>query len=264
MFLGMMLGAAFAAQDFDQIAAKLERADKPKLLIVGFYHFENPGLDLVKSDLDDHRSEKRQREIEQLTARLAEFAPTKIAVEHPSESNRMQEKYELWRDGKAQLSASETEQVGFRLAKQFGHDRLYPIDRKLDLDFEAFMKSADPDTMKEFQGMVGMIQSFMSTFKNRPVIDNLALLNSPAADRMGNGFYLRMMPSGTGADIPGAKVAADWYARNLYWIANLGRIAKPKDRILVICGSGHASMIRSILRDSIDFEIVDPMPLLKR
>lgn len=81
---------------------------------------------------------------------------------------------------------------------------------------------------------------------------------------MGNGFYLRMMPAGSGSEKPGAKVAADWYARNLYWIANLGRVSKPKDRILVICGSGHASLLRSILRDSLDFEVGDPMPYLKK
>jgi len=250
-------------QDFDQIAAKLERPNKPQLLIVGFYHFENPGLDLVKSELDDHTSPKRQREIQELNARLAGFRPTKIAIEHPATSDAAQSKYAKWKSSGGELTASETEQVGFRLAKELGHERVYPVDYKLDLDFEAVMKAADEATMKEFQTTVGMVQSFMATLKDRPVIDNLALLNSPSADRMGNGFYLRLLSVGSPSEHPGAKLAADWYARNLYWLANLAKIAQPKDRILVICGSGHASLLRSILRDSIDFEVVDPLPYLK-
>lgn len=263
MILGLMLGTLFAMQDFDQIATKVDRPNKPQLLIVGFYHFENPGLDVVKADLDDHTSAKRQQEILQLNAQLARFKPTKVAIEHPATSDKAQAKYDNWKSGSGQLSASETEQVGFRLAKELGHDRIYPVDYKLDLDFEAVMGAADEPAMKEFQSMIGMVQSFMSTLKDRPVRDNLALLNSPSADRMGNGFYLRMLSVGAGQNHPGAKLASDWYARNLYWLANLAKIAQPKDRILVICGSGHASLLRSILRDSIDFEVVDPMPYLK-
>lgn len=258
-----MLGTVFAMQDFDQIAAKLDRPNKPQLLIVGFYHFENPGLDVVKADLDDHTSAKRQQEIRQLNAQLARFKPTKIAIEHPATSGTAQARYAKWRAGDGDLSASETEQVGFRLAKEFGHERIYPVDYKLDLDFESVMKAADETTMNDFQSTVGMVQAFMSTLMDRPVSENLALLNSPSADRMGNGFYLRLLSVGSGQNHPGAKLAADWYARNLYWLANLAKIAQPKDRILVICGSGHASLLRSILRDSIDFEVVDPVPYLK-
>jgi hypothetical protein len=41
-------------------------------------------------------------------------------------------------------------------------------------------------------------------------------------------------------------------------LANVTQIASsPDDRVLVLVGSGHASIMRSILRDSLDFEMVD-------
>jgi len=264
MLTTVLIGAAMLHQDFAQLARKYEPSQKPKLLIVGFYHFDNPGRDLVKSELDDHRSPKRQAEIGTLVEQLAEFRPTKVAVEFPAGDERIQLRYKEWRNAKGDLSASETEQVGFRLADRFGHDRLFPIDHKLDLDFTTVMQRADSATLKEFQSTIADVQQFMAGMKQRPVVQNLRLLNSPEADRVSNGIYLRMAGIGTDADQPGAEVVATWWRRNLLWLGSLARaVDNPHDRVLVICGSGHASVLRSILRDSIDFELVDPMPYLK-
>jgi hypothetical protein len=264
MLTTLLFGAALLQQDFAQLIGKYEPRQKPKLLIVGFYHFDNPGLDLAKADLDDHRSPKRQSEIEHLVGRLAGFKPTKVAVEYPVGDDRIQKRYEAWRTSGGELRASETEQVGFRLAKQSGHARVFPIDHKLDLDFGTFMQGADPDTLKAFQSTIADVQQFMGTFKERTVSENLRLMNSPTADRFTNGIYLRMARVGTDADQPGAELAADWWKRNLLWLGSLARVANnPEDRVILICGSGHASILRSILRDSIDFEVVDPMPFLQ-
>lgn len=264
MLTTLLLGAALLQQDVAQFVKKYEPAQKPQLLIVGFYHFDNPGLDLVKADLDDHLSAKRQAEIKELVAQLAKFNPTKIAVEFPAGDGRIQTRYEAWRKSKGDLRASETEQVGFRLADQLDLDRLFPIDHKLDLDFGPLMQKADPATLKEMQAMMGEVQQFMSSMKDRSVVDNLRQLNSPEADRLSNGLYLRMTRIGTDTDQPGAELAASWWKRNLLWLGSLARAAtNPRDRIIVICGGGHASLLRSILRDSIDFEVVDPLPYLQ-
>lgn len=263
MLTTLLVGAALMHQDFTQLLKKYVPVERPKLLIVGFYHFDNPGLDLVKTELDDHRSPKRQQEIAQLVRQLAKFNPTKVAVEFPVGDGRLQQRYDEWRKSKGELRPSETEQVGFRLADQLGHDRLFPIDHKLDLDFGPMMQRADTATMKEFQTTIADVQQFMAGLKDRSVMKNLQLLNSADADRVSNGIYLRMARIGTDVDQPGAQLAADWWKRNLLWLGSLARVAdRPQDRVLVICGSGHASILRSILRDSIDFEVVDPLTYL--
>lgn len=238
-------------------------AKRPQVLIVGFYHFANPGRDLVKADLDDHLSPKRQAEIAALNAKLATFSPTKIAVEEAFLSPKTQARYDAWLSGSHPLSANETEQVGFRLAKQLGLNALYPIDTKLDMDFDSFMKTASPKMLGGVQSMMGEMQKFMSNFKDHSVSQNLRVLNSPEADKFTNGTYLRMLTEVKGEEHPGVDLVSPWWKRNLYWIANLSTVAKnPDDRLMLICGAGHASLIRSILRDSFDFDVVDTLRYL--
>jgi hypothetical protein len=52
-----------------------------EVLVLGTYHMDNPGHDLHNTKADDVLAPKRQAEIEELTAVLARFRPTKIAVE---------------------------------------------------------------------------------------------------------------------------------------------------------------------------------------
>lgn len=52
-----------------------------KILILGTYHLDNPGRDSVNVRVDDVLAEKRQREIAFVLDRLANFKPTKIAIE---------------------------------------------------------------------------------------------------------------------------------------------------------------------------------------
>ena len=52
-----------------------------KLLILGTYHFANPGLDYVQTQAADVFSEEKQQEITAVLTTLATFKPTKIAVE---------------------------------------------------------------------------------------------------------------------------------------------------------------------------------------
>lgn len=257
--------AAILGQDFAAAVKRLEPAEKPKVLIVGFYHFENPGRDLIKADLDDHLLPKRQREIEALNAALAKFKPTKIAVEASLTSTTTNDRYAAWKAGSHTLTANETEQVGFRLAKQFDHAKLFPIDTKLDLDFEAVFKAATPKQMAQMQQMMAEVQAMQDALPKQTVLESLNLMNSPEADRVGNGLYLRMLAIRQGDTQAGSELVAAWWKRNIMWVSNLTTVATDKsDRILVICGAGHASLLRSILRDSLDFEVVPPLPFLKR
>lgn len=247
-------------QDFHQLAKLIEPTRKPRVLVVGFYHFANPKLDAVKADLDDHLSEKRQKEILELIERLAEFKPTKIAVEKPRGDLQVNVDYAAWREGRRPLAVSETEQVGFRLADKLGQSSLFPIDFKLDLDFDPTLQWANSHDSKKaemVQTMFGAITKVMESLCDHTVIDNIRMLNDPEADRIGNGFYLRLATIARDDEHPGADLAADWWKRNIVWLSNIAQIAVDQnDHVLVICGGGHASLLRSLLRDSIDMESV--------
>lgn len=54
-------------------------------MMLGTYHFGNPGQDLHDMKADNVLTPKKQAELADVAARLARFKPTKIAVEAVSE-----------------------------------------------------------------------------------------------------------------------------------------------------------------------------------
>jgi hypothetical protein len=51
------------------------------VVVLGTFHFDNPGQDIANSQIDDVLAPKRQAEISDILSGLARFKPTKIAVE---------------------------------------------------------------------------------------------------------------------------------------------------------------------------------------
>lgn len=47
------------------------------VMVVGTYHMDNPGLDLANMKVDDVLKPERQKELEALSAALADFRPTR-------------------------------------------------------------------------------------------------------------------------------------------------------------------------------------------
>src|SRR5205085_1162806 len=88
-----------------------------KMMILGTYHFNNPGLDSRNLEADDVLSARRQRELEDLANRLLRFAPTKVMVEAPYRDAGTIAAYRQYLLGTHKLSRNETEQIGFRVAK---------------------------------------------------------------------------------------------------------------------------------------------------
>ena len=61
----------------------------------------------------------------------------------------------------------------------------------------------------------------------------------------------------------GARLAADWYRRNLFMFSHVADLARqPGDRILVLVGAGHRPLLRQFITESPDLEYVDPLPYL--
>lgn len=99
---------------------------KPTILVIGTYHMTDDAEDVTKP--------KRQREIEDLVTRLKNFRPTKIAVEALFDNAKVNESYSQYLSGTYQLSHNETNQIGFRLARELRHQKVYPIDWKNKFD----------------------------------------------------------------------------------------------------------------------------------
>jgi hypothetical protein len=101
---------------------------KPAVLVLATYHMHNPGRDVINVQSDDVLTEKRQREIREFVNLLKRFKPTKIAVEMPFGSGKLDEQYGRYLRGEYQLTRNEIDQIGFRLAKELNHQKIYGAD----------------------------------------------------------------------------------------------------------------------------------------
>ncbi len=245
-----------------------ETPKRVEVMILGTYHMANPGLDYLKSDLDDHLSPRRQREIGELVARIAAFRPTKIMVEAVPTS-KVNEQYRAYLDGTYRLTANETDQVAMRLAKSLGHGSLVPVDSKLDMDIEGVMKVAqelnDQSALKQMAGILSTIQREQSQRKTMTVCDIHLAANDPKWLAFGQGAYNRMLRVGTAENSKGADVVGGWYLRNVRIFANVARAIGPEDkRVLVLIGAGHAPILRQLVQDAPDMKLIEPSAYLRR
>src|SRR5512134_1038272 len=117
--LALILGATLPA--VSTLAEKPAGPSRAEVLVLGVYHMSNPGRDIFNMRADDVLAPKRQAEIALVMAALKNFHPTKIAVEGEVGNDRIPNRYADYLAGKHALTHDETEQIGFRLAKELGH-----------------------------------------------------------------------------------------------------------------------------------------------
>lgn len=107
---------------------------RPSLMVVGRVHIGNPGRDLHNAQFDDMRSEHRQEQIRDLVARLERFQPTHVALECPSKTqSQFTKTYHDYLAGRIELDNTEAHQIGFRIAKNIGHNDVYAVDWMEDI-----------------------------------------------------------------------------------------------------------------------------------
>ena len=247
-------------------AASQQPPSKPELraqiLVLGTYHFDNPGLDVVKTEVADVLTPTKQAEIKQVIEALARFRPTKIAVEvRADRAARLDSVYAAYRARHHTLSRSEVQQLGFRLAERFGHPRLYPVDHAGEFPFGAVMQYAQ-ERDPAFVQRVQQATAEMAAQKNRhqqqkTVGEILRLENDPARIEQGHALYMEFARVGAGDTYVGADLLAKWYERNIRIFSELQRIAQPGDRVVVIFGAGHAAILRELIANDPRLELIE-------
>lgn len=230
------------------------------MLIVGTWHFANPGRDLVNPQSDDMRSPERRAELEALLEDLAAFEPTHVAIERPlANDSAVQARYRALRAG-AEPGASEAELIGMQLALRMRHERVHPVDFQQDLDLDALIRRAtqsDREVAARMEPVLGHVGEMLTgLIRGRTLSGALLALNDPELGDVGHGVYLELAAAADGAGYPGADVIDDWYARNLRIFTNIAHIARPGDRIVVVFGSGHEPLLRHYVEMTPGFEVV--------
>ncbi len=246
-----------------------------KLLILGTFHFKDAGLDSYKPEVDvDIMSPKRQVELEALLDRLARFKPTKVLIEVDRDRQTVfDERYGSYLAGTYELGANEVYQVGFRLAKRLGHERVHAVDAS----GRAYQGLPDLETYAGDHGQQALLESawderytelyrYGDQLKARQtLIEHLLYLNSEERVMRGHGHYvLRRLALGDSDEYPAADhLTGWWYNRNLRIVGNVFRVMEPGDRLLLLIGAGHLPIIRHAVEASPEIGLIEPSEYLE-
>jgi len=229
------------------------------VMVIGTFHWSNPDRDMHNVTVDDVLAAGRQAEIAAMADGLSRFRPTQIMVEWPSDI--VTQRYADYAKGTLKPSRNEVVQLGFRLARANGA-AVHGIDVDGDFPFgpiddyakahgqEALMAQADALIVDE-------VKKEQAAIDSGTLSQALRWINDPALEDRGNEFYRVLMKVGSGANQPAADLFTAWTRRNTLICANLIQLAKPGDRIILIFGAGHETMLRQCVRESPGFRLAE-------
>jgi len=232
------------------IASWAQSDARPEILVLGTYHMSNPGRDIHNMQADDVLSPQRQQEITQLIEVLKRFHPTKIAIEDDIGSQRVEREYSDYLAGKYTLSRNETNQIGYRLAKELSHKSVYPIDDEAEFPWQRVVNYAKANGRTEkfdaiSSGWGTLVKEQGDFLRSHTVLETLEYMNSDSRAAKDMAFYFATVPYGDPSDYAGPDLLAAWYQRNIRIYSNIVKlIESPNDRILVIYGAGHLGWLR--------------------
>ena len=190
-----------------------------QVMLLGTYHFANPGRDVIKQDIDDVLQPRRQAELEDLVSRLASWKPDRIAVEQPiSQTDSTRARYARYLAKTFAPSRNEVVQIGFRLASRLGHDAVYPIDDDSYLDLNDSLKAVDqrrPEFKRTRDSISAVLQeeavATNAWMRTTTIREHLLRLNGDEALHESNslGMFGGYLSAGEGQNYGGPR---QWYA----------------------------------------------------
>lgn len=243
--------------------------EKAKVLVVGTFHFDYPGLDahqIEESDKIDVLKEPKKSEVTELVNYIKQFRPNKIALE-ASPAWKANGKLQKYKSGAYRDARDERFQLGMRLAMELKIDTLYSLDAgsmaediaKLDSNYTAQLwEGFDFESEDPFEKYVkAWFEANDKMAKEMNLLSYFKIMNSEESHRANYGTYLIgdfKLDQERGADI----LSYWWYNRNVRIFRKLQTITESsEDRILVIFGNGHAAVLRQLLEASPEYDFIE-------
>jgi hypothetical protein len=254
---------------------------KVKVILLGTYHFNNPGNDMVKQKERNILSKESQQDLDNIVDKInmSAYRPDQIFVESDfSEKKELNANYQSYIKNqyhkftdtikRARLkrfyTEGETFQLGYRLAKKLKHQELYPIDSLIEMRFDILMKGIDsnPKLKKEFDEIKASLSDNCLEKSNLSEVFLCMNEKSELDDNL--GFYISFANKVMiNKDYFGSNLVADWYKRNLIMYSNIQNQLKPDTKnIFVLVGTGHAAILKQFFENDKNFELVDLKEIL--
>jgi hypothetical protein len=243
---------------------------KTKVLLLGTFHFDNPGLDVAKFENANVLTDKRQKEIQDVVKHLKEFKPDQVFIEAiPASQPYYDSIIKAYKAGTYKLTANEIDQLGLRLAKELNLTTLHAVDyREASFPFDSLVKVMTAANQFDLLGfMKSTIDSIESSHNNQlktsTIKEMLIASNTEADQSFSVGMYFEFLKAGGKENHIGSYLASEWWRRNMIIYENiLKRLSGNEKSILIIFGSSHTALLNEFMKYNPRFEIVDVASVL--
>jgi protein-L-isoaspartate O-methyltransferase len=242
-------------------------------MVLGTYHMDNPGQDLVNVRAADVLTPQRQAELAAVAEALAKFKPTVVVVERVTAApGYVDENYARFKDADLTAQRDERVQIGYRVARAAGLGTVHGIDEQPSsgepdyfpfdkVQASAHARGQDAALAALLQQAGSMVAKFGESQEKSSVAELLRAANDERA-LADPSLYYALLDLDSGEDQPGAELLGYWYMRNAKIVAKLCDIARPGDRVLVLFGAGHKHWIEQIARGTPGMRVVDAAQFL--
>ena len=229
-------------------------------MVLGTFHFN-----------DDMLQPGKEEEINEVIGALSAFKPTKVVLElEPSMDERINRALGLYLKDSFDISqrSNEVFQLGFRMAKVYGHNRLWLFDDQTEYigslegfsfeNFSAHANESDSGYYNRYEEKIGEVFNHnQDLLEDLSLLEQLRLLNSSEAQRVN---AQRMHAYEVRVGIQKSWMGPDWlgryYQRNIRMMANVLKFSEPGDRILIIVGDNHKWTLDMLFDHTPDFDLV--------
>ncbi len=274
--------------------------EKTEIMVLGVYHFNNPGQDTYNISTDNYFTKKRQSEIEHVVDLLAEFKPTKILLERlPEEQTKLDSLFDLYTNDDLALNSikggeSEVYQLGFRIGKKLSLPSITAVDHPgiwLGDYIDFIADTLEVDNYNNYvSAEIKAVRDREQLFLKQSVKDNLIYINDWQQILANHHYYnniaiavkdttnvlfsyqenkedidgLPYLLRSYDFNNIGVEMTAEWYKRNLFIYRNILENTSKGDKVMVIFGSGHVRYLHQLLKDNPSFEVIPPNRFLER
>ena len=245
-------------------------AQQTQVLMIGTFHFENPGLDASKLKSLDIKSVAVQKEIDNIIAVIVKFKPQRVLVEYPyQDQNKLDQLYQDFLAEKIMSGLndkSEIYQIGFKSGKALGLNKIDAIDYRMNLTgTDSVMKVMTQAKQEQLmQAIPEYIKNISSNFNNlvqsgASLTDILLAQNTQTYRNADLGFYTNLLTkAGEPNNFIGADVAAQWYKRNIYMYSLIQKKISPDDqKVMIILGASHIAALEVFFKLNPAYKIVE-------
>lgn len=279
LIISLVLGSC-NNEHVDKILNQHKKVLKSKtlqVLLIGTSHWNNyqsKGLDIAQTNEIDILSNKYQNDLDEIVEKIKGFKPDKIFVErtlrYQPTLDSLFQLYTTTDWGKGRRN--EIFQLGFKVAKELKHEKVYGIDfGHTKFPYDSLMKALEKakqtelissfnDDIKQYEKNYNKLVSEEKSLK-----DIMYFLNDDEQRKLDLSWYLNEANKGGRLDNTiGSFLASEWIKRNIYSYGLIQKYTKPKDkRIMILMGASHIAVLENLISFHPEWKTIELKELME-